>query len=427
VAQLLMLAGDDDSIAWAERAIAHAEAAGDKQILVQARVEWASAQTHRAQLRLSLAALRDVAQDARAIGDGVLLSRALNNTLTLLAPHNAESRAMRDELRTTAAASGFDKLGHVNVMWWDALAAQASGDLNAFRRTLDEWVSWMPAKKQLVEYQATAVALAAEEGRVADGRALLREDAFRAACTWDSSVVELTIARLNLDAVAQDSRQGRIDFELFVESAPLSDDWFARGIVVQAVASSLDVGISAAEIRARMLDGFLADHPARAELGDAAEGLLALAGGDAARAVEMLRATLASAREHLPRFVEGSLHVSLASALLAQGDREGAVAAAHAALDALRSWPGWRRDRAEAMLGRLEGTAARPIGDLTARETEVAGLIATGLTNARLAEQLYISPKTAAVHVSNILAKLGLSSRTEIAAWSIRRELPTPA
>ena len=61
--------------------------------------------------------------------------------------------------------------------------------------------------------------------------------------------------------------------------------------------------------------------------------------------------------------------------------------------------------------------------DLTARETEVASLIAEGLTNAQLADRLFISPKTAAVHVSNILGKLVLSSRTEIAAWSIRREL----
>ena len=69
---------------------------------------------------------------------------------------------------------------------------------------------------------------------------------------------------------------------------------------------------------------------------------------------------------------------------------------------------------------RLEGASTRPDGELTGREREVAALLADGLTNGQLAERLFISPKTAAVHVSNILAKLGLSSRAEIAAWAVR-------
>ncbi len=42
-------------------------------------------------------------------------------------------------------------------------------------------------------------------------------------------------------------------------------------------------------------------------------------------------------------------------------------------------------------------------------------LVAAGLTNGELAKKLYISPKTTAVHVSNILHKLGITSRTEVA------------
>ena len=94
------------------------------------------------------------------------------------------------------------------------------------------------------------------------------------------------------------------------------------------------------------------------------------------------------------------------------------------ALGALERWPGWRRDRADALLARIEGSSARSQGELTARESEVAALIAVGLTNGQLAERLFISPKTAAVHVSNILAKLSLSSRAEIAAWAVRHDLP---
>ena len=91
--------------------------------------------------------------------------------------------------------------------------------------------------------------------------------------------------------------------------------------------------------------------------------------------------------------------------------------------DDLARWPGVRRDRAEALARRLQGASTRADGELTAREREVAALVADGLTNGQLAERLFISPKTAAVHVSNILAKLGLSTRAEIAAWAVRHSV----
>ncbi len=48
----------------------------------------------------------------------------------------------------------------------------------------------------------------------------------------------------------------------------------------------------------------------------------------------------------------------------------------------------------------------------------MALLAAGGLTNRQIGERLFISAKTAGVHVSNILAKAGLASRYEIAAWA---------
>ena len=73
--------------------------------------------------------------------------------------------------------------------------------------------------------------------------------------------------------------------------------------------------------------------------------------------------------------------------------------------------PGWRRG------ARGPGAAAPPFaGALSAREREVAALIAHGLTNRQLAERLYITPGTAANHVVHILNKLGLSTRSQIAA-----------
>jgi DNA-binding CsgD family transcriptional regulator len=59
--------------------------------------------------------------------------------------------------------------------------------------------------------------------------------------------------------------------------------------------------------------------------------------------------------------------------------------------------------------------AATPLG-LTARELEVLRLVAHGQSNPEIAARLFISAKTASVHVSNILAKLNASSRTEAAA-----------
>jgi len=64
---------------------------------------------------------------------------------------------------------------------------------------------------------------------------------------------------------------------------------------------------------------------------------------------------------------------------------------------------------------------------LTGRELAVLRLVAAGRTNAEIGAELYISPKTAGVHVSNILRKLGVSSRVQAAAWAERAGLLHPA
>ena len=69
--------------------------------------------------------------------------------------------------------------------------------------------------------------------------------------------------------------------------------------------------------------------------------------------------------------------------------------------------------------------AARSAAPLTAREHEIVLLIARGLSNRQIADELVISPATAARHVANILAKLGFSSRTQVASWAARHEPPS--
>nr|WP_271209256.1 protein kinase [Rhodococcus wratislaviensis]GLK33750.1 hypothetical protein GCM10017611_05930 [Rhodococcus wratislaviensis] len=58
---------------------------------------------------------------------------------------------------------------------------------------------------------------------------------------------------------------------------------------------------------------------------------------------------------------------------------------------------------------------------LTKRESQVADLIAEGLTNQAIADRLVISPRTAQGHVEHILAKLGFTSRAQVAAWVVER------
>ena len=66
---------------------------------------------------------------------------------------------------------------------------------------------------------------------------------------------------------------------------------------------------------------------------------------------------------------------------------------------------------------------ASPVAVLSPRETEVLRLVAEGQTNQEIAATLFISPNTVTNHVTNILNKLGLDSRTAAAAWAIRQGL----
>lgn len=62
---------------------------------------------------------------------------------------------------------------------------------------------------------------------------------------------------------------------------------------------------------------------------------------------------------------------------------------------------------------------------LTPRELEVLTLVGQGLSNGEIAEKLVIAPRTAKVHVQNILAKLGASNRTEAVSIAVRQQLIT--
>lgn len=80
--------------------------------------------------------------------------------------------------------------------------------------------------------------------------------------------------------------------------------------------------------------------------------------------------------------------------------------------------------RADRLLARLRSVIEarrRDADPLTAREREIAALVARSMSNREIADRLVLSERTVESHVRNILAKLGFTGRTEIVSWSLRR------
>jgi DNA-binding NarL/FixJ family response regulator len=153
-----------------------------------------------------------------------------------------------------------------------------------------------------------------------------------------------------------------------------------------------------------------------------ARGRVATARGDAAGVSELQQAVNSFASLGLRLDVARS-RLALAGALAASSP-EIAVDTARQARNELEALGDSREaDIAAALLRSLgaKGRAGpRAAGLLTQREIEVLRLLGEGLTNSEIAARLFISPKTAEHHVSRIFAKLGMTKRSEAAAYAVR-------
>ncbi|MCD0449760.1 AAA family ATPase [Actinocorallia sp. API 0066] len=118
--------------------------------------------------------------------------------------------------------------------------------------------------------------------------------------------------------------------------------------------------------------------------------------------------------------------VSAASAAASAGDRAAALAHLGRAAELAESLGARALHREATELARRVGGSASPAHGLTARELEVLHHLSLGRSNREIAERLFISAKTASVHVSHILAKLGAATRTEAAATARRLGVPVP-
>ncbi len=192
--------------------------------------------------------------------------------------------------------------------------------------------------------------------------------------------------------------------------------------LVDARLAAADVGgaaVAAEELAALAAESGMRLVRARAEL--AAARVALASGSDAAEAARRALAEFGALAMPLDA---GEARLVLAAAV-ATDHPELALDEAHTAAAVFRALGATRAlDAANATLRSLgAGTEARPrvAGELTAREREVLDCIRMGMSNARIAQTLVISEKTAGHHVSRILMKLGVRNRAEAAASSGER------
>jgi ATP/maltotriose-dependent transcriptional regulator MalT len=167
-----------------------------------------------------------------------------------------------------------------------------------------------------------------------------------------------------------------------------------------------------------------------------ARGELALARGQTSEAVELLRSGVEEWTRGDAPYEAASARTLLAQACERVGDRADALRELGTARAIFgRIGAAWDLERVDRLSSGARRSAHRPAhrspgaaeyGGLTPRQRQVAALVAEGLTNPQIADELTISRLTAETHVRNILTALGVSNRAQIAVWAHEQGLATP-
>ncbi len=429
VAQSYMLRDQvEATYEWADKARALAEAHDLDDVRLAAMVEKGSA------LMLDFDAvdegrqlLEAAADEAERRGEHVLAARALNNLIWHARQWSDidQVRRLIDRMHTEAEAAGFEMLSRIDEPVAQATLASVEGDLDGAIAHLDEGMAayasslapW-PEQRWLAPFRA---GLALEAGDL-DGATRFAKLAYPLSERTAPGVTGLEFHLACRRGDRAEARRQLVAYREAVEAVGVADAAQVHDLLTAALAA----GLTPDEMRpiVDMAGGYVGhrlppEHAWRRLL----DAQVAEAEGRTAEAAEYYEAAAGSlglAPEVLAGH-RGTAHVGAARTLVAEGRLDEARAHAEAAAPFLSRWRGWRVDELVAVQRRL-GLGPTPSGPdaLTPREREVAALLAEGLSNSQLAERLYISPRTAAVHVSNILSKLGMSSRTEVAAWAVR-------
>lgn len=298
-------------------------------------------------------------------------------------------------------------------MWrgrWGEAEAELEAAVEAYSRSRPAFVAG--ALTGLAE-------LRRRQGRWEEAERLLNEAGSRSA--------PLCRARLALDrgetrratelaerVLRQVSEQRRLDrapaLELLVRARA------ARGELAEASATLAEL---------REVARLAATLPSRAAA-DLVEGVVAAAGGDHERARELLEDAIDGFERSGTPFETAQARMELITTLIALGRSDAAAREAKECVDSLTEL-GARAElhRARRLLEESVGRGSEgvPLPQVTRREREVLRWVAEGLTNRQIAERLFISEHTVHRHVTSILRKLDLPSRTAAAAHALRSGL----
>jgi LuxR family maltose regulon positive regulatory protein len=172
----------------------------------------------------------------------------------------------------------------------------------------------------------------------------------------------------------------------------------------------------------RELERMVGTEPIRGAV-KVAEGLLAAASGDHDRARRLLEDAIDRFERSGGRFEAAQSRIELVTTLLALGRAADAEREGEAAVNQLRDLGAEHQaDRVQRLLYEAirSADAASTLPELTPREREVLRLVTEGLTNRQIAGRLVVSEHTVHRHVTNLLRKLDLPSRTAAAALAAR-------
>ncbi|UWP84673.1 helix-turn-helix domain-containing protein [Dactylosporangium fulvum] len=381
-------------LALAEAALAAAERAGIG--IAPASVTLGTALAFTGAFDRGTALLRVARRLAERDHDPVTVGRAVHNLVAVSLPRlgDVDGRRLFDEAMATLARFGLEFCAGRTTGLGIAHAV-ATGDLARAEALV--W-SRLPIEGDPVErvrFTARAGLLALERG----------DDplAVRMLARADAEGRDTGLVRVLRVAVAARGVHPVDPVQALTECAER-----CRPVrVVEAARWALHGGVPAATV-----EEHVAVRPPQLRL------LLAVAAGRDTEAVDLLPEALGPAGTNQSRTDVAAVHTAVAHALLRLGQAGQARQHAERAVALLAHWPGWRLTEAETLLHSL-----RAGGDLTAREIEVLGCLAAGMTNQQVASSLGISIRTVTVHVSNLLRKTGAASRTEAALWAVRHRL----